>query len=187
MNIFYLDKDLKKSSEYLVDKHICKQILEHCQMLSTAKRLTDGKLTKIEKKSFYLLEQETIVITENGKPKINNPVCYRQTHANHPSAVWVRESLTNYNWLIEYTEYMLKEYTYRYNKIHKIESSGILEYLKSNPPNIPDIGFTPFALAMPNEYKSDNPVLSYRMYYIKNKNHLAKWKNRLIPYWYDYF
>ena len=40
MNIFYLDKDLSKSAEYLCDKHIVKMIIEHIQLLSTALRLT---------------------------------------------------------------------------------------------------------------------------------------------------
>lgn len=33
MNIFILDDDIKKSAEFLMDKHVVKMVLEHCQLL----------------------------------------------------------------------------------------------------------------------------------------------------------
>jgi hypothetical protein len=41
------------------------------------------------------------------------------------------------------------------------------------------------ALAMPDQYKTSCPVESYRNYYINEKNHIAEWKNRDIPYWFE--
>ena len=35
MNLFYLDKDLDKSAEYHVDKHVNKMILEAAQLINT--------------------------------------------------------------------------------------------------------------------------------------------------------
>lgn len=49
-------------------------------------------------------------------------------------------------------------------------------------PNIPDIGLTKFALAMPDKYMNNDPVKAYRDYYIGDKRHIAQWKNG-IPYW----
>ena len=49
MNIFYLHNDPKVCAELHVDKHVVKMIVEYAQLLSTAKRMTDG--IKYEAKS----------------------------------------------------------------------------------------------------------------------------------------
>ena len=124
-------------------------ILEHCQLLCSVHWMT------------------------------NSEAPYKLTHKNHPCAIWVRESLDNYDYLCQLTQELCREYTYRYKKHHKCET--VLNYLISNKPNIPSIGFTYPALAMPNEYKQDCYIESYRMYYIKDKQHLANWNQRNIP------
>lgn len=40
------------------------------------------------------------------------------------------------------------------------------------------------ALAMPDEYKSDDPVDSYRLLYVQGKSHLFSYTKRGVPYWY---
>lgn len=108
---------------------------------------------------------------------------YKLTHKNHPCAIWTRNSLSNYIWLSKLALSLCKEYTYRYKKIHKTEE--IIRKLSDIRLNIIDKGLTPFALAMPDEYKIDNDgIKSYRNYYIYGKKHLANWKNRDIPKWY---
>ena len=49
-----------------------------------------------------------------------------------------------------------------------------------------EIGLTPFAQAMPVEYKSENAVESYRNYYMsEDKQRIASWKKgREKPDWY---
>jgi hypothetical protein len=45
---------------------------------------------------------------------------------------------------------------------------------------------TPFALAMPAQYKTDDPVLSYRLYYLAEKIHDdSRWTRRrqYLPAW----
>jgi hypothetical protein len=44
---------------------------------------------------------------------------------------------------------------------------------------------TEFVQAMPEEIKSKDPIESYKMYYVKFKSHIAKWKKRDIPSWYN--
>jgi hypothetical protein len=39
-------------------------------------------------------------------------------------------------------------------------------------------------MAMPDEYKTDSVVESYRNYYIGAKISLASWKNREKPFWF---
>jgi len=107
---------------------------------------------------------------------------YKLAHKNHPCSIWVRKSLSNYLYLCELGLELSKEYTFRYGKHHK--STDVIQWCLNNLPNIPDIGFTFPALAMPEQYKSNSYVESYRKYYIYEKNKIADWKNREIPYWF---
>jgi hypothetical protein len=188
MNIFYLDHDVRKCAEMHNDKHVVKMILEYAQLLSTAHRILDGVLfTGVSlsgrKKTVYVLADN------------RNSTLYSATHVNHPSAVWVRQSAQNYMWLAELLEECCKEYTYRYDKVHKVERDGLMQALKNQfPTNIPDGPFTEPTPAMPDDVKVLREVhtdryeldslASYRNYYINNKTHLANWKKRDVPEWY---
>ena len=179
MNIFYLDHDVTKCAEMHNDKHVVKMILEYAQLLSTAHRILDGV--------------HTVGKSQTGRKKITytlpdsrDAILYSATHANHPSAIWVRDSAFHYIWLHELLEALCKEYTHRYGKVHKVEASGLMNALKEVPNNIDRtyvfVGPTP---AMPDDVKIPGDSLaSYRNYYVKNKTHLAKWKNRPKPEWY---
>jgi hypothetical protein len=90
--------------------------------------------------------------------------------------------MSNYLYLCELGLELSKEYTHRYNKHHK--STDVIQWCLNNLPNIPDIGFTPPALAMPDQYKVDDFVQSYRNYYIGEKKGFATWKNREAPNWF---
>lgn len=188
MNIFYLDHDVRKCAEMHNDKHVVKMILEYAQLLSTAHRILDGVLSfgvspSGRKKIIYVLADN------------RDTIMYSATHINHPSAIWVRQSAQNYMWLAELLEECCKEYTHRYDKVHKVERDGLMQTLKNNfPINIPDGTFTEPTPAMPEDVKvlrevhTDRYVLdslaSYRNYYIQNKTHLANWKKRGVPDWY---
>lgn len=101
---------------------------------------------------------------------------------NHPCCVWVRQSISNYNWLCQLALELCYEYTRRYGKIHVFQSD--LERLSKLQPNLPKRELTKFYLAMPEDCKSASTVKSYRAYYNRYKQHLAKWKNRPVPYWF---
>ena len=188
MNIFYLDHDVRKCAEMHNDKHVVKMILEYAQLLSTAHRILDGVLSagvsaSGRKKTVYVLADN------------RDTTLYSATHVNHPSAVWVRQSAQNYMWLAELLEECCKEYTHRYDKVHKVERDGLMQALKNQfPTNIPDRPFTEPTPAMPEDVKVLREVYtdryeldslaSYRNYYIQNKTHLANWKKRDVPAWY---
>lgn len=107
---------------------------------------------------------------------------YKLSHANHPCSKWVREDLNNYLWLCQLGLNLCWEYHHRYGKTHK--SYEIIIWCCDNHPNIPDNRFTSPALAMPDEYKvANNPVLSYRNYYVNTKKHFSKWTKRNVPEW----
>jgi hypothetical protein len=98
-------------------------------------------------------------------------------------------------WLAELLEECCKEYTHRYEKVHKVERDGLMQALKNQfPTNIPDASFTQPTPAMPEDVKvlreihtdryEIDSLASYRNYYIQNKTHLANWKKRDVPEWY---
>ena len=162
------------------DKHVVKMILEYAQLLSTAHRVLDGvELSGLSdsgrKKKFWTLGDS------------RDYTLYKATHINHPSAVWVRKSVQNYMWLAEMLEVLCGEYTYRYGKVHKVERDGLMQLLKNEfPKNLPIAPFTEPTPAMPDDVKIiGDSIKSYRNYYINNKAHLASWKKRSTPGWYN--
>jgi hypothetical protein len=180
MNIFYLDKDPNACAKMHLDKHCVKMILEYAQLLSTAHRYLDGvpKLDRSEttgrKRTNYIL------------PDDRNDLLYRATHINHPSAVWVRQSFPNYIWLAELLEELCKEYTHRYDKIHKVESTGLMQRLKNQfPRNLPSGKWSEPTPAMPEDYKVlHDSIASYHNYYLNDKVKMARWTNRNMPDWF---
>ena len=181
MNIFYLDKNPRKCAEYHLDKHCVKMILEYCQLLSTAHRVLDGKET-VEKSKTGRNVKRWILESE-----LNN-VLYSATHINHPSAVWCRHSLQNYQWLHELLVELCREYTYRYGKVHKCEEIGLVKALGTPPSNISTKPFTEPTPAMPDACKViGDSVTSYRRYYIMEKSRMWSWSGKInsrsIPNW----
>ena len=156
MNIFFLDENPTLSAQYHVDKHVVKMILETAQLLCGVHHVTAHDSTHVP---------------------------YKLSHKNHPCSIWCRESLSNYLYLCELGLELSKEYTFRYGKRHK--SQEVIEWCLINKPNIPDIEFTDPAKAMPDEFKVDSVVESYRNYYMGAKFSLAAWKNREKPFWFE--
>jgi hypothetical protein len=108
---------------------------------------------------------------------------YRLTHQNHPCSIWTRESLSNWIWLRDLTAALNDEYRFRYCKSINHKSYDIVRDMPQ--PNIDDIGLTRFQMAMPDEYRTDDVVESYRIYYKQDKRDIAAWKNREQPYWWE--
>ena len=156
MNIFVLDEDPFRAAEYACDKHVVKMILETAQLLCSA-------------------YQDEYSCDSCG------PVPYKKTHYNHPCSKWARESMQNYEWLIMHGDGLCAEYTSRYGKHHK--SGEVIRYCEKHMPDLPDLGLTSFAQAMPDQYKSKSAVAAYRDYYKGEKSRIAKWKNG-APDWY---
>ena len=153
MNIFILDNDITKCAEYHVDKHVVKMCLESAQLLCTLRGLTTREIRDFP---------------------------YLPNHFNHPCSIWVRKSLDNYEWLYCLALSLNDEYGYRYGgKTHK----SIEVVLKLPDIDLPSKGLTPFAQAMPDEYKNEDAVIAYRNYYNQDKKHLLSWKYRRTPEW----
>lgn len=161
MNIFYLNHDFRLAALDICDKHVSQMIRETAQMLSTAHWVAD----KLKPTSEFA-----------------QLIC-KPTHANHPCGVWLRSNKQHYEWLYCYFCVMLDQvYTHRYGRVHYFDRFRIP--LSICPANIPfKDQFEKPALAMPDVYKVDCPVESYRRYYIGDKSRFAKWKYSPIPDW----
>jgi hypothetical protein len=153
MNIFALSPDPKQAAQMHCDKHVVKMILESAQLLYSAHWMVN--------------------------PDDLPSDAYKKTHVNHPCAIWVRESRENYQWLCHLAYWLCEEYTYRYGRIHATHDRII--WLGDNVPELPSIPLTPFRMAMPEEFKCDDPVLAYKKYYLGAKQRMFKYTLRREP------
>jgi len=184
MDIFILHENPKEAAIMHCERHILKMIIEHTQMLAAAYYHTIG----ISRKKEIAENQEKVSQLFKGFPRKDedgNDKPYAITHVNHPCTVWTRESLTNFNWLLDCTKYMCEEFTYRYGGKHSVEF--IIDWMYENPPNLKDIGLTEFAQAMPDVYKSDSATEAYRKYYAYKTTYMkVNWKlEERIPNWWN--
>lgn len=179
MNIFYVHPNPTICAQQHVDKHVVKMILEYAQLMSTAHRVLDGT--------------ETIGTSNSGRKAKRwnltddrDAVIYKASHINHPSAKWTRHTSGNYEYLFKLWIELMREYHYRYGKIHS--SMRLAKFLKNPPKNIPVGEFSPPWRAMPEQYKfarteEDYTLKSYRAYILNEKSQMLKWKNRETPDW----
>jgi len=163
MNIFVLDTDPKKAAKYHGDKHVVKMITESCQMMSTCLQVKYG---------------------------INDKVLYKVTHENHPCNVWLRESDGNLLWLLQLTIGLLEQYDIRYSGEDTFLSARrivkTVSYMFRRMVYVdPSQRRTPFAQAMPEQFKSKFAVDAYREYYLQDKiaKGIAVYNFTKLPYW----
>lgn len=152
MNIFAIEENLAKSAKSLDNLRVVKMIVESCQILSTA-------------------------MIENG---MSAP--YKPTHKNHPCTKWATHSYGNFADLAIHAESLLEEYTERFHKIHKCES--VLGEIMSNVDSskFATRGKTPIPLCMPEEFKSNDTVASYRRYFASKPN--IRYPSDKVPNWF---
>ena len=186
MNLFKLDEDLDLCAEQHVDKHVSKMILEAAQILCTVvwvdKHLgfVPRALEKDEREVLNKLKAEIKHLPIEERPLTPYlPMMY-----NHPSTVWARSSLDNYEWTWCYAHALAEEYRYRYGKEHK----SFWQVINKLPDleKTDRVGLTPFAMAMPDELKDESdPIQSYRNYYMLDKATFAVWTGRDKPCWWS--
>ena len=164
MNIFFLSWIIDHCAQYHCSKHVIKMILETTQLLSGSHHVTNPA---------------------QAEKWLSEGLIYRKTHANHPCSIWVRECKENYIWLCQLGLALCQEYAYRYDKQpsdHKCHQK--LVFLFQNIPPLISLGnITMPKLAMPDQYKTEDPVLSYRMYYLNEKARMLVWSKREPPAW----
>ena len=155
MNIFILDPDPVIAAQMQCDKHVVKMPLECAQMLSAVHHIYDSD---------------------------NVDEMYKVTHRNHPCTRWAAQSRANYMWLFDHFRALNDEYCRRYFKNHKSWLT-LHDVLSTPPATMIDVEPTPFAQAMPDEYKHDDAVVAYRAYYTHEKAPILAYTRREPPNW----
>jgi len=127
-----------------------------------------------------ILESTQIMCTALNKKGFFTP--YKPTHINHPCVLWTETSYTNFLWLKELALALNKEFRYRFDKTVDHKSVNVINEIEQY--SFEDLGLTPFAQAMPEEYRvPKDAVQAYRKFYIGEKLSFAKWTKRSTPGW----
>ena len=168
MNIFVLDEDPVKAARYLDDVRLPKMCVESAQMMASALRRHGAT-------------DEQMPLTKAGKP-------YRGGYKHHPCTVWAGDSRANFVWLALHAIEQCKEYTRRFDKEHACY--GPINHMARmwKTAKFEENYMTPFAQAMPDEYKADDDVVkAYRSYY-KSKEYSkggVRYIRADVPTWWE--
>ncbi|MDG5500967.1 pyrimidine dimer DNA glycosylase/endonuclease V [Marinobacter sp. BGYM27] len=127
-----------------------------------------------------ILESVQLLCTALNKKGFSTP--YKSTHAKHPCVLWVEASYDNFEWLVQLTLALNAEYRFRFDKTGDHKSIAVLSEIDKF--RFERLGLTPFAQAMPDQYKQvGDPVSAYRQFYLGEKMGFAKWTKREVPLW----
>lgn len=161
MNIFVVDEDPIKAAQMLCDRHVNKMILESAQILC-------------------------FVANRYEHPA---PYSTHGAHKNHPCTLWAGNTKENWFWLVQHGLALNDEKIFRTGKSHT--SAEVIKWLLQRDFSPPPNCLTPFAQAMPVQYRNVNAVLAYRTYYLKEKQFFKDgkrpvWTKRNPPDWWKF-
>ena len=162
MNIFFLHDTAIIAASMHADIHVGKMLLESCQLLATAHHAHG-----------------------NG-----DAVTYKPTHQNHPCALWVAESKLHYMYVSKLADHLGREFKFRFRKEHASHATWHKE-LQICPPAMAKMPmkWKEPPLCMPDEFKSESTVDSYRKYYVSKADTMEmQWYggNELPPFWFSH-
>ena len=198
MNIFALSKCPEESAEQMIDKHVIKMPTETCQMLHT--NILYMQYVQEHSKEPQLKDLKAFHQATGSK-------LMKPAMLNHPSTIWARQSIANFEWLYAHGSALCREYTYRYDKEHG--SHKRLHQCHDNKETVfahqfPVSGLTPVTIAMDDQYRLDPiefyntarvqygieydewdfVIESYRHYYLEGKWKMADWRKERKPDWF---
>lgn len=154
MNIFFTNQDPIKAANDHCTIHRNKMIVEHMQILSAAHHILDG---------------------DNAMQGL-----YKLTHKNHPSAVWIRQSIAHYTWVLNCTKQLLANYTAHTGKVHA--SQRLIPLLNNLPTNLAVHAWIDPPIAAPDEFKVvgifQGAAKAYQLYLCSK---FAEWQARDKP------
>ena len=149
MNIFALSSDPRAAATMHCDKHVPKMVVEVFQQLGSAVRRHGAT-------------DEMMPLTQKGTP-------LKGGYKHHPCTRWCGDTLSNYKYAQAMGIALCDEFELRYGKPHAsrlgITQLGEQRFLDLIPPG----ELTPFAQAMPDEFKHHDGVVAYRRYYALDK------------------
>ena len=146
MNIFVLDENPVIAAQMMDCVRVPKMVTESAQMMASALRRHGAT-------------DEQMPLTKSGTP-------YKGGYHHHPCTVWAGDSRDNFHWLAQHALALCAEYTKRFGKEHAClrpiihMSSMIYTGANTNAVHFDTLEMTPFALAMPDEYRPTEPSTS---------------------------
>ena len=168
MNIFVLDKDPIIAAKYMDDVRLPKMCVESAQMMASALRRHGAT-------------DEQMPLTKAGKP-------YKGGYKHHPCTIFAGDSYANFMWLADHALELCNEYFRRFGKVHACHYPiNFMRDMNIIDKVIPKGELTPFAQAMPDEYKDDDVVKAYRSYY-KSKQYSkggVRYMRTDVPTWWE--
>ena len=163
MNIFVTHKFPAESAIVLPNKLVVKMPVEACQLLSIVASKwyhNYGDLYKTDNTPYK---------TEKG------------AFRNHPCTKWASKTIDNAYWLIKWGMNLCDEYAVRYGKTHSCYNTLLGAYYLFPKGKLTKV--TPFARAMPDEYKLDTSIDTFTAYKIDRKstrlNSSHEWISRM--------
>ena len=198
INIFALDRDPYVAASYHCDRHVVKMIVEYAQLLSTAHRQLDGTA------AFVDWENRTRTVDESGKVLFDGGVKKHKPmlilEGETPYVDFDTETYgddgNNTITVTTGTANLIGRLCYNCSKAFFASTKNAIRkftppknswrFFLQAPKRIPQGVMTPFALAMPDEYKVDDEILSYQNYYVGDKARFAKWTEpATVPKWFS--
>ena len=168
MNIFVLDKDPAQAARYLDDVRLPKMCVESAQMMASALRRHGAN-------------DEQMPLTKAGKP-------YKGGYKHHPCTIFAGDSYANFMLLAYHALELCNEYFQMFGKVHACHYPiNFMRDMNIIDKIIPKGELTPFAQAMPDEYKDDDAVKAYRSYY-KSKQYSkggVRYVRTDVPTWWE--
>ncbi len=159
VNAFWLDRDLDLARRWLVDSHVTSSVFECSMVLTTAAQVRgyDGE-------DLYF------------------------THADHPLTRWAADSLANWRRLRAYVERAHEEWRYRWEHGDRVHGAWATASTV-DPAALAELDWPGEGLDDPpqvtGEWRADDHVEAYRLYYANEKRHLFEWTKRERPSWLD--
>ena len=161
MNRFIIEDDPDAIARSLCDQHIVKMPLEEAQMLCTS-------------------------VWHHAPAYAEACGLYKPVHQKHPCTLWAMETQANYKYAFKLYDAMLRDYSWRYGKVHG--SSKHWSSLWNGRHLIPAGDMTPHPQCFSghDDCKTDEdwPIVAYRAFYKVDKSSFARYnKGRNMPQW----
>lgn len=154
MNIFVTDYDPVICASHHCDRHEAKMILESAQMLCAVHHRYGSTFPNI----------------------------YKETHKNHPCTLWAGENTANFLWLVDLFKALNSQRATRGKATHR-SFTTLVPHVLLAPDGLPmDARRTPFAQAMPDEYKHEDATVAYRRYLLAKRD---EWRTRGLDFTYN--
>tara|TARA_Y100000004_G_scaffold130783_1_gene147486 strand:+ start:6754 stop:7329 length:576 start_codon:yes stop_codon:yes gene_type:complete len=147
MNIFVLDEDPCLAAKAVDCVRVPKMVTESAQMMASAVR------------RWGATDEQMPIAKTSGKP-------YKGAYKNHPCTLWAGDSYGNFRWLSAHALGLCFEYEKRFDKVHACMSAILKLHqlgIKLNQcQEETGVSITPFALAMPEEFRTwEGDVLTH--------------------------